>query len=145
MKYFKKYNSFNEAYSNVSIDYIKTLDKLWDYDDSNGKKILNKFTIINIPYDEYVKKTYDLLGKVIAFDNEDGTEIGNATYGYNKERSGLDLIASVDVREDKRRQGVASEMYLFIEELTGLKLHPDLPHSNLASELWKSKNRKFGL
>lgn len=54
------------------------------------------------------------------------------------------MKASVDVRPDKRRMGIASEMYEWIEELTGEILYPDTPHSKSAEKLWAQPSKKFG-
>ena len=54
------------------------------------------------------------------------------------------MKASIDVRSDKRRLGIASNIYQWIEKLTGYKLYPDTPHSKSAEALWNNPNRKFG-
>ena len=70
------------------------------------------------------------------------TEIANASYGKPKETSLMK--ASIDVRSDKRRLGIASNIYQWIEKLTGDKLYPETPHSKSAESLWNNPNRKFG-
>jgi hypothetical protein len=129
----------NEAYDDVSMDYIKSLKKLDDYSDYDDKIVIGGNIYLNIiPKNDY----WFLWGKIIVFDNSDGTEIGNATYGKEKESSLMK--ASIDVRSDKRRLGIASNMYQWIEKLTGEKLYPDTPHSKSAEALWNNPNRKFG-
>lgn len=81
-------------------------------------------------------------GQIIVFDNSDGTEIANATYGKVKKDSLMK--ATIDVRSDKRRNGIASNIYQWIENLSGYKLYPESPHSKSAEALWTNPNRKFG-
>jgi len=131
--------NINEAYDDVSMDYIKSLKKLDDYSDYNDKIVIGGNTYLNIiPKNDY----WFLWGKIIVFDNSDGTEIGNATYGKKKQNSLMK--ASIDVRSDKRRTRIASNIYEWIEKLTGEKLYPDTPHSKSAEALWNNPNRKFG-
>jgi len=54
------------------------------------------------------------------------------------------MKATIDVRGDKRRLGIASNIYQWIEKLTGYKLYPDTPHSKSAEAFWGNPNRKFG-
>lgn len=128
----------NEAYDNVPIDYIKNGKKLSDYK-YDDKIVIDGNTYINIlsQDDEWI-----LWGKIMVFDNADGTEVANANYG--KKTKGLPLKSTIDVRSDKRRTGIASNIYQWIEQLTKDKLHPDLPHSKSAEALWNNPKRKFG-
>jgi hypothetical protein len=127
-----------EGYDNVSIDYIKNQKKLDDYKNYKDKIVINNNTYLNfIENDEWF-----LWGQIKVFDNEDGTEIANSTYGKITQHSVMN--PTVDVRSDKRRQGIASNMYRWIEELTGYELYPDTPHSKSAEALWGNPNRKFG-
>ena len=109
--------NINEAYDDVSMDYIKSLKKLDDYSDYDDKIVIGGNTYLNIiPKNDY----WFLWGNIIVFDNSDGTEIGNSTYGKEKENSLMK--ASIDVRSDKRRLGIASNIYQWIEKLTDEKL-----------------------
>jgi GNAT superfamily N-acetyltransferase len=134
-------NFVSESYEDVGIDYVKNrLKKLNDYQDYTNKKVVNGITYLNFP-NEYPDDWY-IWNSIKAFDNADGTEVGNVSYGKPKER---DVIkATIDVRPDKRRLGIGSNMYKWIEELTGEKLYPDVPHSQLAAKFWNSPKRTFG-
>ena len=128
----------NEAYDDVSMDYIKSRKKLSDYNNYD-----NKITVNNNTYLNFIEKDdWFLWGSVYVFNNEDGTEISNATYGKITENS--PMKASIDVRKDKRRLGIASNVYQWIEKLSGYKLYPESPHSESAEALWNNPNRKFG-
>jgi GNAT superfamily N-acetyltransferase len=131
--------NINEAYDDVSMDYIKSRKKLSEYNNYDDKIVIRNNTYLN-----FVEKDDDwfLWGYIYVFDNEDGTEIANASYGKVKEHS--NMKASIDVRSDKRRTGIASNIYQWIEKLTGEKLYPDTPHSKSAEALWNNPNRKFG-
>lgn len=139
--FWDKYSSENikEAYDDVSMDYIKSLKKLNDYNNYNDKIVIGNNTYLNLLSKN---DSWFLWGKIIVFDNEDGTEIANADYGKEKENSLMK--ATIDVRKDKRRTGIASNIYQWIEKLTGDKLYPDIPHSKSAEALWNNPNRKFG-
>jgi hypothetical protein len=130
--------NLNEAYDDVSMDYIKSRKKLGDY-----KNYKDKITINNNTYLNFIEKDeWFLWGSIYVFDNEDGVEIANATYGKITENS--PMKASIDVRGDKRRVGIASNIYEWIEKLTGYKLYPETPHSKSAELFWGNPNRKFG-
>ena len=129
-----------ESYSDVGVDAIKNRsEKLTDYTDYINKKVINNVTYLN--FQEKDEEWY-LWGKIIAFDNADETEVGNASYGKLTKNS--HLKGSIDVRPDKRRQGIGSNMYEWIEQLIGEKLYPDVPHSKSASKFWNNPKRKFG-
>ena len=131
----------SESYEDVGIDYIMNdSKKLKDYQDYKNKKIVNGITYLNFA------STFDddwyIWNTIKAFDNIDGTEVGNVSYGKQKEND--ILKATIYVRPDKRRLGIGSNMYKWIEELTGEKLYPDAPHSQLAAKFWNSPKRTFG-
>jgi len=138
----QKYTGFRrriaEAYDDVSIDYVKTLKKVDDYE-YNDKIIIDGNIYLNIVSSD---DDWFLWGKIKVFDKSDGTEICNASYG--KENIDSPMKASIDVRGDKRRSGIASNTYQWIEKLTGYKLHPDTPHSKSAQAFWGNPDRKFG-
>ena len=135
------YKLVSETYEDVGIDYVKnSAKKLNDYTDYKDKKVVNDITYLNF-VNTYTDDWF-IWGEIKAFDNADGTEVGNASYG--KQNENLRLKASVDVRPDKRRLGIASNMYKWIEELTNEKLYPDVPHSQLAAKFWDSPKRTFG-
>jgi GNAT superfamily N-acetyltransferase len=131
----------SESYEDIGIDYIKNnVKKLNDYTNYENKKIIDGITYLNFA------NTYDddwyIWKEIKAFDNADGTEVGNVSYGKQKEND--ILKASIDVRPDKRRSGIGSNMYKWVEELTGEKLSPDVPHSQLAAKFWNNPKRTFG-
>ena len=130
---------FRENYEDIGMDYIINREKkLNQYHDFTNKKVVGDVTYLNfLRHDDW-----HLWGEIKAFDNVDGTEIGNVSYG--KPEKGDLMKASIDVRPDKRRTGIASTMYSWIEQLTGNTLYPDTPHSDSAAKLWGNPNRKFG-
>lgn len=131
--------TINEGYDDVSMDYIKSRKKLSEYNNYDDKIVINNNTYLN-----FVENDDDwyLWGYIYVFDNEDGTEIANSSYGKIEKNS--KMKAAIDVRPDKRRTGIASNIYQWIEKLTGEKLYPDTPHSKSAEALWNNPNRKFG-
>jgi GNAT superfamily N-acetyltransferase len=54
------------------------------------------------------------------------------------------IVCAVDVRPDVRRQGIASQMYQFVEKITGKVVYPEKNHSASANKFWNQQNRKFG-
>jgi len=128
-----------EGYNGVTIDHVKSKKKVGDYKNYTDKTIINGNTYLNTSQKD---DDWFLWGEVIVFDKEDGTEIANASYGKEKEDS--PLKASIDIRPDKRRGGIASNIYKWIEKTSGFKLHPDTPHSKAAEALWNNPNREFG-
>ena len=126
----------SEGYNDVDLEYVKNKKKLSDYSFDKIKEFSN-FTLIQIPVSDEM-----IVGKILAFDNGDQTEIANADYG--REHKWSDLVVAVDIRPDWRRKKVATEIYKFIEELMGDKISPDLPHSDSASKFWAQPNRPFG-
>jgi hypothetical protein len=135
-----KLQNLNEGYSDVSMDYIlNQVPKLDTYPTSWEKKTFDSFVLIYEPYNGRYG-SYDITGKIRAFDSEDGTEIGNVSFMPQHGK----LVGSIDVRPDKRRQKVGTEMYKFAEEITGDTMTPDTPHSDLASKFWNQSDRKFG-
>lgn len=127
-----------EGYDDVSADYIKSLKKLNDYSFSD-KKDIGDFVLLN-----FREKDNDwyLFDSIKAFDKVDGTEIANASYGKSRKYS--ILKSTIDVRPDKRRLGIASEIYQWIEELVGEKIHPEPNHSKSAKAFWSNPKRNFG-
>jgi hypothetical protein len=147
IRYFLNENrlrNINEGYDHVSIEYIKNKHKLSDYYNYDDKIVIKNNTYLNFTEKEGEEDEYEwfLYGTIYVFDNEDETEIANATYGKIKEYS--DMKSTIGVRGDKRRQGIASNIYQWIEKLTGYKLHPDTPHSKAAEQFWNNPNREFG-
>lgn len=127
-----------EGYDDVSVDSIRSRKKLDDYKNYDDRMEAGGNTYLHFRE----RDSWHLIGRVIAFDN-DGTEMGNSMYG--KPRPASPMKATIDVRGDKRRTGVASTIYGWIEELTGEKLHPDVPHSGSAEAFWANPRRKFGV
>lgn len=128
----------NEGYADVGIEYIKSKGKVWDYTDYDDKIGIGDYTYLRF----ITEDDWHLWGRVLVFDNVDGTEVANSSYG--KEFPDNLLKCTIDVRPDKRRQGIGSNMYEWIEELVGDKIHPDLPHSAKAAKFWANPTRKFG-
>lgn len=128
-----------EGYSDVSKAYLDSRKKLGEYTNFKDKVVIGDYTYISI-FDSEDK--WLIWGDIKVFDNLDGTEVANSSFG--KESLDSELKASIDVRPDKRRLGIASNVYKMIEKITGNKLHPDLPHSDSAKSLWGNPNRGFG-
>jgi hypothetical protein len=131
-------NDLSEAYDDVSMDYIKNKKKADDYLNYTNKKIIDNNIYLNFKESD----DWFLFGSVLVFDELDGTEIANASYGKQYENSLM--RASIDVRGDKRRLGIGSNIYEWIEELTHEKLYPDTPHSKAAENFWANPKRNFG-
>ena len=128
--------NINESYDDIGLEYILTeRPKLKQYNDYINKKNVNGFTYLNFKSDRY------FMGSILVFDNTDETEVANSSYG--KYEDGL-LKATIDVRNDKRRRGIATEIYKWIEELTGETLYPASRHSDSAEKFWNQPNRPFG-
>lgn len=128
-----------EAYDDVSMDYIKSRKKLSDYQGYDNKMVIGDNTYLNFTTKD---DSWFLYGEITVFDNKDETEIANSSYGKPREHSYMK--ATIDVRSDKRRTGIASNIYTWIEKLTGHKLYPDTLHSKSAEALWNNPNRNFG-
>ena len=74
----------NESYEDVGIDYIKnSAKKINDYHDYNNKKVINGITYLNFP--NWYGDDWYIWSMIKAFDNADGTEVGNVSYGKQKE------------------------------------------------------------
>jgi hypothetical protein len=131
-----------EGYNHVSLDYVKNKKPKLDRYKNFKQKNIGDFVLISDMYSEDEIKRFGLLGQILVFDKNDNTEIGNSSFGFNEE--GI-LKASIDVRPDFRRKGVGTQMYLYIEELTGLKITPSPKHSSDAEKFWNQSNRPFGL
>lgn len=128
----------NEDYNKVGVDFVKNkLDKLGDYKRYDDIKKTNDFTFLHFKEKD---PDFYLWGDIKAFDNKDGTEVGNVSYA--KQDKNDPLKASVDVRPDMRRKGLATDMYKWVEKLTRERLVPDTPHTKDAQNFWKKfKNR----
>jgi hypothetical protein len=134
----KNRQRMTEAYDDVSMDYIKSLPLLKSYTNYNDKIVINGNTYLNFRKND----DWYLWGDIKVFDNSDGTEIARSSYSKQYETSRL--TPSIDVRSDKRRSGIASNIYNWIEKLVGEKLYPDIPHTKSAEALWNNPKRTFG-
>lgn len=132
-------NALKEGYDDVPLEYIKNKKRLSDYSSFDNKIIIDGNT-----YLMFLEKSNDwfLWGEILVFDNQDQTEIAKSSFG--KELKTSILKASIDVRGDKRRTKIGSNIYVWIEKLTGEKLTPDTPHSKSAEAFWNNPNKKFG-
>lgn len=133
----EKLNRIGEAYDDVSIDDIKRKNKYSQYNNFSDRKEVDGIGYLHFKVED--AGDWYMWGEVKAFDLSDGTEVANVSYGKPMKFS--QLKASVDVRPDFRRMGIATEIYDWIEELTGEQLYPDTPHSKSAQEFWKSRNK----
>jgi len=133
-----KFKTINEAYDDVSLDSIKKHKKLSDYSNYDTKKVIGDHVYLHFKRDD----DWYLWGDLLVFDGNDETEIARSSYAkLNKDSP---MKGMIDVRPDKRRLGIASNIYQWIEELTGDKLYPDTPHTKSAQALWSNPNRTFG-
>jgi len=98
----------HESYEDVGIDYVKGKEKLTDYHNYTDKIVINGITYLNFK-PEYNPEGSYIWNQILAFDNTDGTEVANAS--YLKEREDSRLNASIDVRPNMRRKGIASQIY----------------------------------
>jgi GNAT superfamily N-acetyltransferase len=75
----------------------------------------------------------------------DGNKVVGSLF-YGRERpSDETLKGAIEVRPEYRRQGIATELYVWAEQLSGLSFLPDEPHTEAAQALWGQKSRPFGL
>lgn len=128
-----------EAYDDLPLDYfLHQAKKFKDYTGYSDQMKKNGFVFLHFSKND----DWYLYGDIKVFNEEDGTEIANATYG--KQHKYEDLKGSLDVRSDFRRNKIATIMYDWIEELNKEELKPDLPHSPSAASFWSNrlKNKK---
>ena len=59
-------------------------------------------------------------------------------------KDGRLLPNNVEVKPEFRRQGLATSMYVFAEEETGMTTHPHNIQSEEGRALWAQPNRPFG-
>jgi GNAT superfamily N-acetyltransferase len=75
----------------------------------------------------------------------DGNKVVGSLF-YGKERpSDETLKGAIEVRPEYRRQGIATALYVWAEQLSGLRFLPDEPHTEAAQALWGQKSRPFGM
>lgn len=129
--------NINEAYDDLPLDYfLQQAKKLKDYSGFDDKMKKNGFVFLHFSKND----DWNLYGEIKVFNEADGSEIANATYGKQHEFN--DLKGSMDVRSDFRRNKIATMMYDWIESLNKEELKPDLPHSSNAAHFWKSRLKK---
>ena len=131
----------------VTIDIPVKESALNAEDSKKWKWISNKW---NVPMDAESKASFGVLSVVDATDKEglakqviakdsNGDVIGTL---YAGEHSDGKMVGSVEVRPDYRRKGVATEMYNYMEEVTGKKLKPAKKNSEDAQAFWSDRNKK---
>ena len=131
-------DSLNEGLGDVSLDYIKTkLPKLDSYPKSDIILSKGDFTYINIPQD----KDFGMTAEIKVFDQKDGTLVAQSSFDYDKNGK---LKGTLDVRPDKRRLGIATEIYKLAEKIIGDTIFPEEKHTEDAEKFWQQKNRSFG-
>ena len=131
-------DTLNEGLGDVSLDYIKTkLPKLDSYPKSDIILSKGDFTYINIPQD----KDFGMTAEIKAFDQKDGTLVAQSSFDYDKNGK---LKGTLDVRPDKRRLGIATEIYKLAEKIIGDTIFPEEKHTEDAEKFWQQKNRSFG-
>lgn len=66
-------------------------------------------------------------------------------YGsWNGDDSSKYLEGAVEVDPNFRRQGLATAMYVWAEQLSGRKFRPATSHTDAAEAFWRQKKRPFG-
>jgi len=66
-------------------------------------------------------------------------------YGpWNADEGSDDLEGAVEVDPAFRRQGLATAMYSWAEQLSGKAFKPASSHTNDAEAFWRQKTRPFG-
>ena len=131
-------DSLNEGLEDVSLDYIKTKHpKLNSYPKSDIILSKGDFIYINIPQD----KDFGMTAEIKAFDKKDGTLVAQSSFDYDKNGK---LKGTLDVRPDKRRLGIATEIYKLSEKIIGDTIFPEEKHTEDAKKFWQQKNRSFG-
>jgi hypothetical protein len=133
-------DSLNEDLSNISLDYIKTkLPKLDSYPKSDIILSKRDFVYLEIPQD--VNNPYSMVYEVKVFDIKDGTLVAQSSFDYDNNNK---LKGTLDVRPDKRRMGIATEIYKLAEKVIGDTIFPEEKHTEDAEKFWRQKNRSFG-
>jgi GNAT superfamily N-acetyltransferase len=133
-------DSLNEDLSNISLDYIKTkLPKLDSYPKSDIILSKGDFVYLEIPQD--VNNPYSMVYEVKVFDIKDGTLVAQSSFDYDNNNK---LKGTLDVRPDKRRMGIATEIYKLAEKIIGDTIFPEEKHTEDAEKFWRQKNRSFG-
>jgi hypothetical protein len=133
-------DSLNEDLSNISLDYIKTkLPKLDSYPKSDIILSKGDFVYLEIPQD--VNNPYSMVYEVKVFDIKDGTLVAQSSFDYDNNNK---LKGTLDVRPDKRRMGIATEIYKLAEKVIGDTIFPEEKHTEDAEKFWRQKNRSFG-
>lgn len=127
-----------EGYRDVSTDFINSLPKYWEYKNEDDTMIKD-----GIVYLYFNDNDPDIGGTIKAFDQYDGTEVANSMFSSHQLPDDK-IMATIDVRPDKTRRGIATNIYMWIEKLTGKTLIPDVPHSPSAAKFWGQPNRPFG-
>lgn len=77
----------------------------------------------------------------VRVNDKEGNEVGSASF-INK---GKNIVPqSVIVKGENQRQGLANQLYIRAEELSGKVLKPSKNQSTIAKKFWAQKNRPFG-
>jgi GNAT superfamily N-acetyltransferase/phosphopantetheine adenylyltransferase len=133
-------DSLNEDLSNISLDYIKTkLPKLDSYPKSDIILSKGDFVYLEIPQD--ANNPYSMVYEIKVFDIKDGTLVAQSSFDYDDNNK---LKGTLDVRPDKRRMGIATEIYKLAEKIIGDTIFPEEKHTEDAEKFWRQKNRSFG-
>ena len=79
--------------------------------------------------------------EIKVFDINDGTLVAQSSFDYDENNK---LKGTLDVRPDKRRKGIATEIYTLAEKEIGDIIYPEEGHTEKADKFWNQKNRSFG-
>ena len=129
-----------ESLEDVSIDYIKnSIPKLDSYPKSDIIHSNRDLTYVKIPQDK--NNPYAMTYEIKVFDINDGTLVAQSSFDYDENNK---LKGTLDVRPDKRRKGIATEIYTLAEKEIGDTIYPEEGHTEKADKFWNQKNRSFG-
>jgi hypothetical protein len=98
-------------------------------------------------FGNYVMGLFPIKGEnvdMIYVYSPDGTEVANLFFGLENEND-TNMQGAVEVDKPHQRKGIATEMYKWAEELSGMKMEPSLPHSKDAEAFWNQPEREFGI
>lgn len=73
-----------------------------------------------------------------------GEVAGDLFYGREPSHEPDVIKGAVEVNPDYRRRGLATAMYSWAEQISGMVFAPDTPHTPLAAVLWAQNDRPFG-
>lgn len=128
--------SFNEIYNDPTRWAYR--NKMWGPSLSKATKSLKfkEYTLLFEP------NRYEDFSVIYAVDSNK-VIVGELFFGKPHPTS-KNIEGAIEIHPDHRRKGLASEMYRWAEELSGMVIQPSRPHSAAAAKFWDQPNIKFG-